>query len=133
MNDNAKKYFDSLKGKKVAFVGMGVANIPCAEFFAKLGIDVYACDKRDKDYIGKDICDKLEKLGVNFSLGENYLDVLPKMDLVFRSHGILPFQNPWIGECIAHLKLLPLQALTVRQQQQHLFLNSLKHRAKKYI
>ena len=41
MNDKAKKYFDSLKGKKVAFVGMGVANIPCAEFFAKLGIDVY--------------------------------------------------------------------------------------------
>ena len=68
--------------------------------FAKLGIDVYACDKEIKDYIGKDICDKLEKLGVNFSLGENYLDVLPKMDLVFRSHGILPFQNPWIGECI---------------------------------
>ena len=100
MNDKAKKYFDSLKGKKVAFVGMGVANIPCAQFFAKLGIDVYACDKRDKDYIGKDICDKLEKLGVNFSLGENYLDVLPKMDLIFRSHGILPFQNPWIGECI---------------------------------
>ena len=36
MNDKAKKYFDSLKGKKVAFVGMGVANIPCAQFFAKL-------------------------------------------------------------------------------------------------
>ena len=33
MNDKAKKYFDSLKGKKVAFVGMGVANIPCAEIF----------------------------------------------------------------------------------------------------
>ena len=48
-----KNNFDSLKGKKVAFVGMGVANIPCAEFFAKLGIDVYACDKRDKDYIGQ--------------------------------------------------------------------------------
>ena len=83
MNDNAKKYFDSLKGKKVAFVGMGVANIPCAEFFAKLGIDVYACDKRDKDYIGKDICDKLEKLGVNFSLGENYLMFCRKWTLFF--------------------------------------------------
>ena len=100
MNSKAKEYFDSLKGKKVAFVGMGVANVPCAKFFAKLGIEVYACDKRDKDYIGKDICDKLESLGVHFSLGENYLNVLPKMDLVFRSHGILPFQNPWIGECI---------------------------------
>jgi UDP-N-acetylmuramoylalanine--D-glutamate ligase len=95
MNIKAKEYFDSLKGKKVAFVGMGVANVPCAEFCAKYGIEVYACDKRDKEYIGKDICDNLEKLGVHFSLGENYLDILPKMDLIFRSHGILPFQNSW--------------------------------------
>lgn len=100
MNDRAKSYFNELKGKKVAFVGMGVANVPCAEFLAKLGIDVYACDKRDKQYIGTDICKRLEALGVNFSLGENYLDILPEMDLVFRSHGILPFQNSWIGECI---------------------------------
>lgn len=100
MNDKAKKYFDSLKGKKVAFVGMGVANVPCAEFLAKYGVKVYACDKRDKEYIGADICNSLEKLGVNFSLGENYLEILPEMDLVFRSHGILPFQNPWISECI---------------------------------
>lgn len=100
MNDRARKYFDELKGKRVAFVGMGVANVPCAAFFAKLGIDVYACDKRDKEYIGADICKELEDLGVKFSLGEKYLDILPEMDLVFRSHGILPFQNSWIGECI---------------------------------
>ena len=100
MNKKAEKYFDSLKDKKVAFVGMGVANVPCAAFFARLGIQVYACDKRDKEYIGKEICEKLEALGVIFSLGENYLNILPEMDLIFRSHGILPFQNPWIGECI---------------------------------
>lgn len=96
----AQKYIDSIKGKKVAFVGMGVANLPCAEFMAKHGIETYACDKRDKDYIGREKCDELEKLGVHFSLGDNYLDILPDMDIVFRSHGILPFQNPWIGECI---------------------------------
>lgn len=100
MNEKAKKYFDNLKGKKVAFVGMGVANVPCAEFMAKQGAEVYACDKRDRAYIGIEICDRLEQLGVNFSLGEDYLSVLPDMDLVFRSHGILPFQNSWIGECI---------------------------------
>lgn len=100
MNEEARKYFDSLKNKKVAFVGMGVANVPCAEFLAKMGIEVYACDKRDKNYIGTEICEKLEKLGVHFSLGENYLDILEDMDIVFRSHGILPFQNKWIGECI---------------------------------
>lgn len=100
MNNKAKNFFDSLKGKKVAFVGMGVANVPCAEFLAKYGVKVYACDKRDKEYIGADICNSLEELGVEFSLGENYLEILPEMDLVFRSHGILPFQNPWISECI---------------------------------
>lgn len=100
MNEEAKKYFDGLKNKKVAFVGMGVANVPCAEFLAKQGIEVYACDKRDKEYIGADKCKKLEELGVHFSLGDNYLDILKDMDIVFRSHGILPFQNKWIGECI---------------------------------
>ena len=44
-------YVETLKGKKVAFVGMGVANTPCAEFLAKKGVDVYACDRRDRDYI----------------------------------------------------------------------------------
>ena len=96
----AQKYIKSIKGKKVAFVGMGVANTPCAEFLAKHGIEVYACDKNGKDYIGAEICEKLEKLGVKFSLGENYLDILPDMDIIFRTHGILPFQNPWYGECI---------------------------------
>ena len=98
--NQAEKYIETIRGKKVACVGMGVANTPCAEFLAKHGIEVYACDKRDKDYIGAEICEKLENLGVKFSLGDNYLDILPDMDVVFRSHGILPFQNEWIGECI---------------------------------
>ncbi len=96
----AEKYIETIKGKRVAFVGMGVANTPCAEFLAKHGIEVYACDKRDKEYIGTEVCEKLEKLGVRFSLGENYLSILDKMDIVFRSHGIIPFQNPWYDECI---------------------------------
>lgn len=100
MTDKVKEYLDSLKDKKVAFVGMGVANVPCAEWLAEHGVEVYACDKRDREYIGTDICSRLDALGVKFSLGENYLDILPEMDIVFRSHGILPFQNKWIGECI---------------------------------
>ena len=96
----AEKYIESIKGKKVALVGMGVANLPCAKFLASHGIETYACDRRDKEYIGEEKCKELEDLGVRFSLGENYLDILPEMDIVFRSHGILLFQNKWIGECI---------------------------------
>ncbi|MDE6660097.1 MAG: UDP-N-acetylmuramoyl-L-alanine--D-glutamate ligase [Eubacterium sp.] len=100
MIKEVKDYLENLKNKKVAFVGMGVANVPCAKWLAKHGVSVYACDGKDKEFIGEDICRELEELGVKFSLGKNYLDVLPDMDLVFRSHGILPFQNKWIGECI---------------------------------
>lgn len=100
MTKKVKEFLESLKGKKVAFVGMGVANVPCAAWLAGHGVQVYACDERDRAYIGEDICRRLEELGVEFSLGSDYLDVLPGMDLIFRSHGILPFQNKWIGECI---------------------------------
>lgn len=97
---NYTEYLESLKGKKVAFVGMGVANVPSAKWLASHGVAVWACDKRDREYIGKDVCSELEALGVHFSLGGDYLAVLPEMDIVFRSHGIMPFQNPWIMECI---------------------------------
>lgn len=100
MTSDIKNYLNGLKGKKVAFVGMGVANVPCAKWLASHGAIVYACDKRNKEYIGTADCKEMEELGVHFSLGDNYLEVLPEMDLIFRSHGILPFQNPWIGECI---------------------------------
>ena len=100
MTAEVKKYLESMKGKKIAFVGMGVANVPCAKWLAKHGAEVYACDTRNKEYIGTGDCEEMEALGVHFSLGDNYLDILPQMDIVFRSHGILPFQNPWIGECI---------------------------------
>ena len=44
----AEEYINSIKGKKVAFVGMGVANTPCAEFFAKNGIDHRHGKRRQK-------------------------------------------------------------------------------------
>lgn len=100
MTEKVKEYIASLRGKKIAFVGMGVANAPSALFLARHGLQVYACDSRDESYIGKKTCEELRACGVQFSLGKDYLHILPEMDIVFRSNGILPFQNPWIGECI---------------------------------
>ena len=101
MTEKVKEYIASLRGKKIAFVGMGVANAPSALFLARHGLQVYACDSRDESYIGKKTCEELRACGVQFSLGKDYLRILPEMDIVFRSNGILPFQNPWIGECLS--------------------------------
>ena len=90
MDIRCERFFDDIKGKKVAFIGVGVTNAPTAKFFADNGATVYACDRKDKEYIGKEICEDLEKHGVNFSLGENYLDILNDVDVVFRTPGIMP-------------------------------------------
>lgn len=73
MTEKVKEYIASLRGKKIAFVGRGVANAPSALFLARHGLQVYACDSRDESYIGKKTCEELRACGVQFSLGKDYL------------------------------------------------------------
>ena len=47
MTEKVKEYIASLRGKKIAFVGMGVANAPSALFLARHGLQVYACDRQN--------------------------------------------------------------------------------------
>ncbi len=35
MNKEIKEFLEGLKGKRVAFVGIGVANVPCAKWLAE--------------------------------------------------------------------------------------------------
>ena len=46
MNKEIKEFLEGLKGKRVAFVGMGVANVPCAKWLAENGVSVYASVKK---------------------------------------------------------------------------------------
>ena len=43
MTEKVKEYIASLRGKKIAFVGMGVANAPSALFLLCSPTNVYAC------------------------------------------------------------------------------------------
>ncbi len=100
MNKSVKEYLESLKGKKIAFVGMGVANTPSAVWLASKGLNVTACDCKDRAYVGEENCFALEKAGAVLHLGEDYLNGIEDMDVIFRSNGIMPHQNVWVGECI---------------------------------
>ena len=53
MTEKVKEYIASLRGKKIAFVGMGVANAPSALFLARHGLQVYACDSREGAHLGR--------------------------------------------------------------------------------
>lgn len=85
-------FFDSIKNKKIAFIGTGVSHNELIEMFLKKGLNVTVCDKKTKDEMGS-LADKFEKGGASLSLGENYLDEIYQCDIVFRTPGMY-FNNP---------------------------------------
>ena len=81
-------FFDSLRGRRVAVCGLGRTHIPVAHQFLEHGVQVLACDKRDRASIGA-AADGLEQAGAVLKLGEGYLDNL-EADLILRSPGMKP-------------------------------------------
>lgn len=82
------KYFSSLKGKRIAVVGIGVSNLPLIELLLARGCSVTACDKRTPEELG-DVYSKLIAEGVTLHLGSRYLDDLD-YDIIFRTPGLHP-------------------------------------------
>ncbi len=86
MNTKASEFFHNLKGKKVAFIGAGVSHKKLIEIFSEKGAVVTLCDKKQLEGFGE-YADTLKKLGVNLSLGENYLEGLKNQDMIMRTPG----------------------------------------------
>lgn len=87
MNDKIKRFFDDLKAKKVAFIGVGVTNTELIKLMAGKGIAVTLCDKKTKEQLGE-LYGELAALGVGFALGGGYLAGLCGFDVIFRAPGV---------------------------------------------
>ena len=85
------QYFKSLKGKKIAVLGLGVSNRPLVRLLLEYGCTVVGCDKTPREKLDGEILE-LEKQGCTLQVGEGYLDGLTA-DLVFRTPGMHP-ANP---------------------------------------
>ncbi|MBE6758686.1 MAG: UDP-N-acetylmuramoyl-L-alanine--D-glutamate ligase [Ruminococcaceae bacterium] len=83
---NIDAFFDSIKGKSVAFCGIGITNTPLAEMFLHRGFEVTVCDRRDPSDPGAAI-EKLRSLGAAVRLGSDYLEGL-EADILFRTPGM---------------------------------------------
>ena len=86
-----KQQLDQLKqlveGKKVAFIGAGVSHRELIGLFCELGAKVTLCDKKpDLEAFG-DYAPTLRQLGVELSLGENYMDGFAGQDIIMRTPG----------------------------------------------
>ena len=82
------EYFTSLKGKKIAVLGLGVSNRPLVRLLLEFGCDVTGCDRTEREKLDAEVLE-LERSGCKLRLGEGYLDAL-EADIVFRTPGMHP-------------------------------------------
>jgi len=84
----AEEYFNSLSGKRVTVLGMGVSNAPLVDKLIKYGAQVTVCDKREAEALGE-AAERLRSMGVETRLGAGYLEGL-EADVIFRTPGMRP-------------------------------------------
>ena len=86
-------YFQGLRGKKTAVLGLGVSNRPLCRLLLEFGCQVLGCDRTPREKLDQEVLD-LESEGVKLHVGEDYLDSVDA-DVVFRTPGMHP-NNPAI-------------------------------------
>lgn len=92
MSDKISLFFENIKNKKIAFIGVGVSHYDLIKLFLSKQIKVTVLDKRNEQQIG-DKYVELKNLGVDFVLGYDYLETLLNYDIIFRSPGMNYFNE----------------------------------------
>ena len=93
MQSAFETYFTSLKGKKIAVLGLGVSNRPLVRLLLEFGCDVLGCDRTPREKLDAEVL-QLEEMGCKLSVGDHYLDGV-EADILFRTPGMHP-GNPAI-------------------------------------
>ena len=90
MHSAFENYFKSLRGKKIAVMGLGVSNQPLVRLLLEFGCYVTGCDRTPREKLDAEVLE-LERLGCKLNLGDTYMEV--EADVVFRTPGMHP-NNP---------------------------------------
>ena len=88
MKTQLDMYFESLRGKKIVVVGLGVSNRPVVKMLLDYGCSVVGCDKTPREKLDAEVLE-LEKQGCKLHLGDGYLEGV-EADVVFRTPGLHP-------------------------------------------
>ena len=88
MNERVSAYFEALRGKRIAVLGIGVSNRPLLQMLLARGLDVAAYDKTPREALDDEVL-QLERDGAKLYLGADYLDGLDA-DVIFRTPGMRP-------------------------------------------
>ena len=89
------KLWTSPSGMKVAFIGAGVSHKTLIKEFVELGAHVTLCDQKKSVEDFGDYAATIRELGIDLSLGENYLDGFKGQDIIMRTPGFVGyFEKP---------------------------------------
>nr|MBQ8243707.1 UDP-N-acetylmuramoyl-L-alanine--D-glutamate ligase [Oscillospiraceae bacterium] len=88
-----EQYFNSLKGKRIAVLGLGVSNRPLVRLLLEFGCDVVGCDRTPREKLDAEVLE-LEEMGCKLHVGDGYLNGV-EADVLFRTPGMHP-GNPAI-------------------------------------
>lgn len=83
------EYLESLRGRSIAVIGMGVSNTPLIRMLLRADLKVTVCDKSSRERV-EELAAELESLGAKFQLGPDYLTGLSQFDVIFRTPGVSP-------------------------------------------
>ena len=93
MRSTFESYFENLRSKRIAVLGLGVSNRPLVRLLLEFGCQVLGCDKTPREQLDEEVLE-LEKMGCKLHVGEGYLNGV-EADVVFRTPGMHP-ANPAI-------------------------------------
>ena len=82
-------YLETLRGKSITVIGMGVSNTPLIRTLLRAELKVTVCDKSPRERVEEQAAE-LESLGARLQLGPDYLSKVHKADLIFRTPGLSP-------------------------------------------
>lgn len=82
------EYLETLRGKRIAVIGMGVSNTPLIRMLLRADLNITVRDKAPRERV-REVAEELESLGAQLKLGEDYLEDLNE-DLIFRTPGLSP-------------------------------------------
>ena len=82
----ADLFKESIKGKNITVIGIGISNLPLIKYLVSAGANVTACDAHDAEWLSDNykVC---RELGVKMRLGDGYLDNITD-DIIYKTPGM---------------------------------------------
>ena len=88
MHTPFETYFEKLRGKRVAVLGLGVSNRPLVRLLLEFGCIVSGGDRTEREKLDAEVLE-LEKLGCRLYLGEHFYEDM-SAEVAFRTPGMHP-------------------------------------------